>query len=551
MALLERARSELDALERSVAEGDTARATRDDDDATPAKRSTTATPDPWTRAAPDDARATRAGLTVKTKTRGDGEGRRDAATTTFAEALAEELKDARGNPATPASRDVSDVPLHGAVKRADAEAVRTMVRRATEGGARREPSWPPSKAALNRIDSLGDCRSAPRGVDAKNANGDTALAVACALEDGKACEEMVKILVDAGADASALSNGMAPVHWACALGHRDALACMVDASSTSIVNLRAEDGSTPLLVAAEHGKIEVIRWLLERGDVDAMARNAHGRDVLGALGAKMRRQSQSARSELRAEIFELIPSLRLAFLSHPDCEEHVSFKPHQESPERIVAILAELQRVIDRGELAMGELDKTCTFDAAEPSDILRAHDENYVRVLAELSDRVGQTPIAFTPYCQNHNGVPEKLQKPAENSDTFFSPGTLQAALRAAGGVIHAVDRVLDGKNRSAFVCCRPPGHHAGINGATEGAPSSGFSILNNAMIGMCALCASDASDRFFLKRTHTHNRGASTTRVADMMRVLHRRPLSMTESSERGSTDRYGWYISRDSTN
>ena len=306
-----------------------------------------------------------------------------------------------------------------------------------------------------------------------------------------------------------------------------------------------------MLVAAEHGKIEVIRWLLERGDVDAMARNAHGRDVLGALGAKMRRQSQSARSELRAEIFELIPSLRLAFLSHPDCEEHVSFKPHQESPERIVAILAELQRVIDRGELAMGELDKTCTFDAAEPSDILRAHDENYVRVLAELSDRVGQTPIAFTPYCQNHNGVPEKLQKPAENSDTFFSPGTLQAALRAAGGVIHAVDRVLDGKNRSAFVCCRPPGHHAGINGATEGAPSSGFSILNNAMIGMCALCASDASDRFFLKRTHTHNRGASTTRVADMMRVLHRRPLSMTESSERGSADRYGWYISRDSTN
>jgi hypothetical protein len=176
MALLERARSELDALERSVAEGDTARATRDDDDATPAKRSTTATPDPWTRAAPDDARATRAGLTVKTKTRGDGEGRRDAATTTFAEALAEELKDARGNPATPASRDVSDVPLHDAVKRADAEAVRTMVRRATEGGARREPSWPPSKAALNRIDSLGDCRSAPRGVDAKNANGDTARA---------------------------------------------------------------------------------------------------------------------------------------------------------------------------------------------------------------------------------------------------------------------------------------------------------------------------------------------------------------------------------------
>jgi hypothetical protein len=69
----------------------------------------------------------------------------------------------------------------------------------------------------------------------------------------------------------------------------------------------------------------------------------------------------------------------------------------------------------------------------------------------------------------------------------------------------------------------------------------------LNNAMIGTCALSANDALDRFFLKRTHTHNHDAHTTRVADMMRVLHRRPLSMTESSERGSADRYGWYISR----
>ena len=33
--------------------------------------------------------------------------------------------------------------------------------------------------------------------------------------------------------------------------------------------------------------------------------------------------------------------------------------------------------------------------------------------------------------------------------------------------------------------MCCRPPGHHAGVDGATDGAPSSGFSILNNAMIG------------------------------------------------------------------
>ena len=328
------------------------------------------------------------------------------------------------------------------------------------------------------------------GLDARNEHGDTALIVACALEDGDSCAEMVKILVDAGANLHAVSNGYAAIHWACRFGHVDAVAYMTNASkargeTVRVENIRAGDGSTPLLVAAEYGQMNVIRWLLANKTVDAMARDAQGRDVLAALGSKMRRQSQSARRDLRAEIFALVPSLRLAFISHPDCEEHVSFKPHQESPERILAIFEELERVTHRGELEADELEKVTAFDAADPHEILRAHSEEYVRVLAKLSDQVGGTPIAFTPYCQNQKGVPEKFQKPAENSDTFFSPGTLQAALRAAGGVIHAVNRVIKGENRSAFVCCRPPGHHAGVDGATDGAPSSGFSILNNAMIG------------------------------------------------------------------
>ena len=87
----------------------------------------------------------------------------------------------------------------------------------------------------------------------------------------------------------------------------------------------------------------------------------------------------------------------------------------------------------------------------------------------------------SLLPESQGHAGG---KQKRPEFSDTFFSPGTMAAALRAAG-VVHAVERVLTGANRTAFVCVRPPGHHAGVEGATAGAPSSGFSILNNAMIG------------------------------------------------------------------
>ena len=436
-------------------------------------------------------------LTVKTGRDGTGDDDEKRAKKAFSIALEEEIEHMHDREcATPATTS-SAVPLHAAVARGDAAAARALAPGRGDvdvgGGDEGEgANWPPSKGPLERIESYDGLSMRRReiGLDARNEHGDTALIVACALEDGDSCAEMVKILVDAGANLHAVSNGYAAIHWACRFGHVDAVAYMTNASkargeTVRVENIRAGDGSTPLLVAAEYGQMNVIRWLLANKTVDAMARDAQGRDVLAALGSKMRRQSQSARRDLRAEIFALVPSLRLAFISHPDCEEHVSFKPHQESPERILAIFEELERVTHRGELEADELEKVTAFDAADPHEILRAHSEEYVRVLAKLSDQVGGTPIAFTPYCQNQKGVPEKFQKPAENSDTFFSPGTLQAALRAAGGVIHAVNRVIKGENRSAFVCCRPPGHHAGVDGATDGAPSSGFSILNNAMIG------------------------------------------------------------------
>ncbi|MEO8242508.1 MAG: histone deacetylase family protein [bacterium] len=45
---------------------------------------------------------------------------------------------------------------------------------------------------------------------------------------------------------------------------------------------------------------------------------------------------------------------------------------------------------------------------------------------------------------------------------DTWMSPGSFEAALRAVGGACAAVDTVLDGEAKNAFVVSRPPGHHA-----------------------------------------------------------------------------------------
>ena len=62
---------------------------------------------------------------------------------------------------------------------------------------------------------------------------------------------------------------------------------------------------------------------------------------------------------------------------------------------------------------------------------------------------------------------------------DTTICPKSFDVALRAAGGVVNAVDAVMTGKVRNAFCAVRPPGHHA------RPAQGMGFCLFNNIAIG------------------------------------------------------------------
>lgn len=64
-------------------------------------------------------------------------------------------------------------------------------------------------------------------------------------------------------------------------------------------------------------------------------------------------------------------------------------------------------------------------------------------------------------------------------DADTYISPRSYEVAMYAAGGVLAAIDRVVEEQNSNAFCLVRPPGHHA------RPSQAMGFCLFNNIALG------------------------------------------------------------------
>ena len=74
---------------------------------------------------------------------------------------------------------------------------------------------------------------------------------------------------------------------------------------------------------------------------------------------------------------------------------------------------------------------------------------------------------------------------------DTVVSPGSWEAALRAVGGALRAVDAVVAGEADNAFCAVRPPGHHA------EPARAMGFCLFNTVAVAALHARAKHGAER------------------------------------------------------
>ena len=156
--------------------------------------------------------------------------------------------------------------------------------------------------------------------------------------------------------------------------------------------------------------------------------------------------------------------MTIAFISHEACRLHDMGDGHPESPLRLDAIRRHLAGA-DPGR-ALELLDAP----RANREQLALAHDSTYIDSIFDAAPRRGFTEL---------------------DVDTRMNPHTLTAALHAAGAALLATDRVMSGKNRAAFCCVRPPGHHAERNRAM------GFCLFNNV-----AIAAAHAVTNWSLKR-------------------------------------------------
>lgn len=84
---------------------------------------------------------------------------------------------------------------------------------------------------------------------------------------------------------------------------------------------------------------------------------------------------------------------------------------------------------------------------------------------------------------------------------DTAMGPHSVDAALRAAGGAIDAVDALHRGEARNAFVLARPPGHHAPQDRAM------GFCLFNSAAVAALHARAAHGATRIAVVDFDVHH--------------------------------------------
>lgn len=191
------------------------------------------------------------------------------------------------------------------------------------------------------------------------------------------------------------------------------------------------------------------------------------------------------------EYHDELSSMVTDLVYHDEFTKHEMAVGHPENPQRLRSALKGIETtgLIDEGKITL--------HTPGEPSlsHIHRLHDIQYIEGIKRKSEKGG--------------GV--------YTLDTSVNSHSYKAALLAAGGGLEAVDRVLSGTSRNAFVLCRPPGHHA------EYTRAFGFCFINNVAVAAAHLIEDCGLQRVMIVDYDAHHGNGTQNAFYGTNKVLY----------------------------
>lgn len=169
--------------------------------------------------------------------------------------------------------------------------------------------------------------------------------------------------------------------------------------------------------------------------------------------------------------------------------DHDNGMGHPESQDRLVAILDMLNQTGLRDEVInLNPRDAT-------KEEICLVHEERYYDLIQSTK---GKIRVYLDP-------------------DTSTCPVSFEAAVRASGGMLSAIDGVINKEIDSAFAIVRPPGHHAERNRAM------GFCIFNSVAVGASYVLNAHSLNRVLIVDWDLHHGNGTQNMFYDSTDVLY----------------------------
>ena len=190
-----------------------------------------------------------------------------------------------------------------------------------------------------------------------------------------------------------------------------------------------------------------------------------------------------------------------ALIYDPIFLEHLTPENHPEKPERLKKAMDVLQAMNWLEREGLVQLEPR----AATEDELATVHERDYIQKVKAAAKKVARE--------QESSGRKTRFFA----TDTYVSARSYEAAVKAAGAPLTAIDAILQGEIDNAYCLVRPPGHHAVAESAM------GFCLFNNVAVAARYAIDKHGLERVMIIDYDVHHGNATQEMFYEDPRVLY----------------------------